>query len=57
MRRATGSISDFAADPTVIVKVYVMEKFKTIYVQKEAFGYGVPNNRLGELIAVGYRWR
>ena len=40
----------FAADPTVIVKVYVMEKFKTLYVQREAFGYGVPNNRLGELL-------
>ena len=40
----------FAADPTVVVKVYVLEKFKTIYVQKESFGYGVPNNELGGLI-------
>ena len=32
----------FASDPTIITKTYVIEKFKTVYVQKEAFGYGVP---------------
>ena len=37
----------FSDDPIVIVKTYVLEKFKTIYVQRETYGYGVPNNRLG----------
>ena len=27
-----------------------MEKFKTVYVQKEAYGHGVPNNQLAGLI-------
>ena len=40
----------FSDDPFVITKTYVMEKFKTVYVQKEAYGHGVPNNQLAGLI-------
>ena len=28
----------FAADPTVVIKVFVLEKYKTIYCQKESSG-------------------
>lgn len=40
----------FADDPTVITKTFVLDQFKTIYVQKEAYGYHVPNNDLAGLI-------